>query len=431
LAEGYHRRAVDRIAFTTLLMGLIIGVQPVRVEISPDLHPTAIVYYLDGQTAGSATAPPWEARVDFGRSLRPHEVTATAVDAKGDRIASASRVVNLPAPAARLDILIDRNASGIPAGVRLVASSVRRDKPLRLSLTLDESVLAVDENGHAQLPPLDLKQTHVLTGMAQFTEDAIARSEFAIGGEIADESGSRLTAVAVRIPPGASLTAEALRGRFRHGRETLSIAAVDRGDATVLLVRHPSSDRAARTFGPLVGTGPRLDDGDRVGLVWPVSHEERIGDQTTRLIESTRYFTSHDGSLFWLVTRVSRQASSMGPYLYADAVGVAGLQAYQAGTRRAVVLVGTYAEDASQFRPAQVRDYLRSLGVPLHVWSYDGEPSFSWGEAETLRSYFDFQRAVGALKRDLDTQRIVWLAGEWQPGQVELMPGPDGISLLR
>lgn len=161
-----------------------------------------------------------------------------------------------------------------------------------------------------------------------------------------------------------------------------------------------------------------------------MSHEERIGDQTTRLIESTRYFTSHDGTFSWVVARVSRQATSTGPYLYADAVGVAGLQAYQAGTRRAVVLVGTYPEDASQFRPAQVRDYLRSLGVPLHVWSYDGDPS-PWGEAATLRSYFDFQRAVGALKSDLDTQRIVWLAGEWQPGQVELMPGPDGIALLR
>jgi hypothetical protein len=54
-----------------------------------------------------------------------------------------------------------------------------------------------------------------------------------------------------------------------------------------------------------------------------------------------------------------------------------------------------------------------------------------WGEAETLNSYVDFQRATKALKADLDTQRIVWLAGEWQPGQIDLVPGPDGISRLR
>jgi hypothetical protein len=421
---------MDRIAFTTLLMGLLVGVQPVRVELSPDLHPAAIVYYLDDQTVGGATGPPWEARVDFGRSLRPHELVAAAVNADGDRIASVSRVVNLPAPAARLDILIDRDSAGAAVGARLVASSVRREKPLRLSLALDERDLAVDDHGHAVLPPIDLKQTHVLSGTARFADDAIARSEVAIGGEMIDESGSRLTAVPIRISPGSGLTADGLKGRLRHGDQTLRIAAVERGDATVLLVRHPSSERAAKTFGPQLGTGVRLDDGDRVGLVWPVSHEEHIGDQKSRLIESTAFFSSRDQSLFSVLTKVSRPDPARGPFLYADAVGVAGLLAYQAQTRRAVVLLGIYPDDDSQFAPAQVRGYLRDLGVPLHVWSYDQERS-NWGDAEALRSYFDLQRAMTALKRDLDSQSIVWVAGEWQPGQIELAPGTDGISLLR
>lgn len=440
LGAGYHRPGwhsstdydlvgVDQIAFSTLLMGLLVGVQPVRVELAPNLKPAGIVYYLDGNAAGGAAAPPWEARVDFGRSLRPHELVAVAVDAQGDRIASVSRVVNLPAPAARLDILIERSPSGVPVGVRLVASSVRREKPLRLSLALDEGALTVDESGYAALPALDLKQTHVLSGVAQFAEDAIARSEVAIGGEITEESGSRLTAVPIRVPPGSNPTADGLKGRFRHSNETLRIAAVERGDATVLLVRHPSSERAARTFGPQLGTGLRLDDGDRVGLVWPVSHEETIGDQKSRLIESSPFFSSRDESLFSVLTKISRQPASRGPFLYADAVGVAGLLAYQAETRRAVVLLGIYPDDASQFAPAQVRGYLRDLGVPLHVWSYDQERS-PWGEAETLHSYFDLQRAMGALKRDLDSQRVVWIAGEWQPGQIELAPGSEGVSLL-
>jgi hypothetical protein len=421
---------MDRIAFTTLLMGLIVGVQPVRVELSPDLHPTAIVYYLDGQTVGGVTGPPWETRVDFGRSLRPHELAAAAVDANGDRIAFVSRAVNLPAAVARLDILIERNSTGAPVGARLVASSVRREKPLRLSLALDESALAVDDNGHAVLPSIDLKQTHVLNGTAQFADDAIARSQVAIGGEIIDESGSRLTAVPIRILPGFEPTADGFKGRFRHGDQPLRIAAVERGDATVLLVRHPSSERAARTFGPQLGTAVGLDDGDRVGLVWPVSHEEHVGDQKSRLIESTAFFSTHDQSFFSVLTKVTRRDASRGPFLYADAVGVAGLLAYQAQTRRAVILMGIYPDDVSQFAPAQVQGYLRELGVPLHVWSYDQERS-NWGQSETLRSYFDLQRAMNALRRDLDTQRIVWVAGEWQPGQIVLAPGTDGVSLLR
>ena len=130
------------------------------------------------------------------------------------------------------------------------------------------------------------------------------------------------------------------------------------------------------------------------------------------------------------MTKVSRPDPIHGPFLYADTVSVAGLLAYQAETRRAVILVGIYPDDASQFAPAQVNGYLQALGVPLHVWSYDQERS-NWGEAETLRSYFDLQRAMSALRRDLDTQRIVWIAGEWQPGQIVLAPGTDGISLLR
>jgi hypothetical protein len=425
----YDSASVDRIAFSTLLMGLVVGVQPVRVELAPDLKPVAIVYYLDGSAAGGATAPPWEARVDFGRALRPHELVAAAVDASGDRIASVSRVVNLPAPAARLDILVERNPSGVPAGARLVASSVLRKKPLRLSLALDSRSLTVDKSGYAALPRLDLKQTHVLSGVAQFAEDAIARSEVAIGGEIIDESGSRLTAVPIRVPPGSNLTADALKGRFRHGDQTLRVAGVERGDATVLLVRHPSSERAASTFGPLSGAGLRLDDGDRVRLVWPVAHKERIGDQQSRLLESSPFYSSPEQSFFTVLTKVSSPTKGAAPFFYADAVGVAGLLAYQAETRRAVILLGVYPDDASQFAPEQVRGYLRDLGVPLYVWSYDKERS-PWGDAEALHSYFDLERAMGTLKRDLDGQRVVWIAGEWRPGQIELVPGSDGASLL-
>lgn len=412
-------------------MGLLVGVQPVRVEISPDLAPAAIVYYLDGQPAGGATAPPWEARVDFGRDLRPHELVAAAMNASGDRIASVSRIVNLPAPESRLDLLLERKRSRPPSSVRLVATSLTREKPTRQSLTLDGRTVELDAGGRAALPPLDLSQTHVLSATAEFTQDSVARADLAIGGGIQDESGSRLTAVALRVDPGSSPTVESLRGRLRSGTQTLRVVAVEKGDASVLLVRNPDSSVATHVLlRDIAGTGVRLEDSDRVRLVWPLSHDERIGDQRVRLLESTRYFTGREGGLLWVLARVSRSTPSLGPFLYADAVAVAGLYAYQTGTRRAVVLAGVDSGDASDLAPAQARSYLRSLGVPLYVWSFAAMKE-EWGKPETLHSFVDFQRQAATLKRDLDSQRIVWVAGEWQPGQIELVPGSDGVSLLR
>ena len=421
---------MDRIAFTTLLMGLIVGTQPVRVEVSPDLHPAAIVYYLDGQTAGGATAPPWEANVDFGRELRPHEFTAAAMDASGNRIAAATRLVNLPAPASRVDVLIDR-ANGLASAARLVATSLRGQKPVRETLTLDGKPLALDAESRARLPKLDLAQTHVLSASAVFGEDTVARADVALGGGLADESGSRLTAVAIRLEGGASPTVESLTGRLRHGAEPLRVVAVDRGPATVVLVRDPNSGNAQHIVGrSTAGTGVRLDPDDRVGMVWPVAREARIGEQQARLMESTPYFTGRDGSLFWVLTRVSRSAVSRPPYLFADAVAAAGLQAFNTGNRRAVILADWLSFDASQFGPAQVAGYLHALGVPLHVWSFSASDS-AWGKVEPVRSFVDYRQATEELRRDLDSQRIVWVIGEWQPGQIELTPAADGISLLR
>ena len=422
---------MDRIAFSTLLMGLLVGVQPVRVELSPDLAPAAIVYYLDGNPAGGATTPPWEARVNFGHDLKPHELVAAAMNAAGDRIASVSRIVNLPAPESRLDLLIERKGSRPPSSIRLVATSVTREKPLRQSLTLDGRPLALDAEARAALPPLDLTQTHVFSAAAAFTQDSVARADLAIGGGIQDESGSRLTAVAIRVSSDDNPTLESLRGRLRSGAQPLRVVAVEKGDASVLLVRNPNSSVATHVLlGNIAGTGVRLEDSDRVRLVWPISDDRQIGDQRVRLLESTRYFTGREGGLLWVLSRVSRSTPSLGPYLYADAVAVAGLYAYQTGTRRAVVLAGVDSGDASDLAPAQARSYLRSLGVPLYVWSFTAMKE-EWGKPEILHSFVDFQRAAATLKRDLDSQRIVWVAGEWQPGQIELVSGSDGVSLLR
>ncbi len=422
---------MDKIAFSSLLMGLIVGVQPVRVELAPDLRPAAVVFALDGKPVARASAAPWKADVDFGRELRPVEITAEAIDGAGKRLAGASRLVNLPASAARLDILLDRNTLGAPSAARLVATSVRAETPVRLTLTLDGRPIPITADGRAALPPIDLRQAHVLSGVAEYARDAVARADVAVGGGVADESGSKLTAVAVRMSGGVEPTVEDLANRLRHGDDALRVVAVEKAPATVLLVRDPSSSLLNSTLGRNnPGTGVRLDPDDRVGLVWPLSHEEQIGTQQAQLLESTPYFTAREGGLFWVLTRVSRPKPGMPPYRFADAIAVAAVEAYRSGARRAVVLAGIFRNDASQLTPEQVRGYLATLGVPLHVWSY-GSTESPWGDPERLHSFVDYQHAATALRKDLESQRVVWVAGEWRPDQISLVPDPRGATLVR
>ena len=74
------------------------------------------------------------------------------------------------------------------------------------------------------------------------------------------------------------------------------------------------------------------------------------------------------------------------------------------------VLADPVPEDASQLAPRQVLGYLRDLGVPLHVWTF-GELESPRGQVSALSSFIDYERAAIALKRDLDSQRVVWVAG--------------------
>ena len=74
------------IAFSSLLIGLLVGVQPVAVDVLPSLPAASLVVTLDGRTVARLTRPPWAAEVDFGEALRPHELVATALDRSGREV---------------------------------------------------------------------------------------------------------------------------------------------------------------------------------------------------------------------------------------------------------------------------------------------------------------------------------------------------------
>jgi hypothetical protein len=423
-------------AFSSLLIGLIVGAQVVSVQVSAPLAPAEVVFSVDGREAARAAGAPWSASVDFGFELRPHELVARALDGGGKEIARVARWINTPQPPARLEILIERDGEGRPRAARLVATSVRREAPLRQRLKLDGSALAFDESGRAVLHGLDMSRVHVLSAVADFSGDAIARTDVAFGGDVGEAAASQLTAVPVRLrgprEPTPEQTAQALRGPGGP----IAPVALERGDSTVLFVRDPINSEAGRRLGrPNRDYPVPFDGGDHVGFVWPVARPGAHGPVESELFESMGPFGERDRGYHWMLSRLSRIGKPVpGPYRYADAVAVAGLQAAGASTRREVVLVeGEDRRDGSVFSPEQVEGYLRSLGVPLRVWSLTPAGATRWrdGQVEDVSSLFKLSIAVDRLKRDLSSQRIAWVSGSWAPGQITVAPGDPVVSALR
>jgi hypothetical protein len=116
----------------------------------------------------------------------------------------------------------------------------------------------------------------------------------------------------------------------------------------------------------------------------------------------------------WLLTRSRPPIPDKSrPRRFADAVAVAGLDAFDSGHRRAVVLLLSRSADASRYPPAVVRRYLQEIGVPLFVWSTDGpgaDLAGAWGPVDDISTPSKFSNAVARLNRTLLAQRIAWIA---------------------
>ena len=423
------------ITFTSLLIGLIAGWLPLSVAVDPGLGARTVVFAIDGREVGRASAPPWTIDVDLGEELRPHRISAAALDGAGRLVARAERRINVPQPAARLEILIERDASGGPVAVQLIATSVLGDRPDRLRLKLDGRSMAVDGEGRAALPKLDLSQVHVLAAVADYSSTAFARAEVAIGGDVSDAAGSRLTAVPIRVRGSKEPGVAEIRGALVGPGGPLSVVAVERGDATVQIIREPINGEAVQRL----GRPSRFDDfripfdaGDRVGVLWPVPMG--TGSVQTNLFEAVGPFSAQDRGYYWLIADVARRGQPFDPpFRFADAVAVGGLMACEAGTRRAVVLVeGAERRDASLYTAAQVQGYLDRIGVPLHIWSLTGVSDSRWTEtaSENISSLSRLRSAVRRLKEALNAQRIVWVVGDWMPGDVAVSADTKGFELM-
>ena len=433
------------ITFVTLILGLISGVYPIEVAVGGPV--AAVEFTLDGAPAGRLAGPPWIARVDLGPDLRPHELVARALDAEGGEIARATQWLNLPRPPAEVGVVLENDAKGVPQAARLTWQIVNGVNPVSIGLTLDGQALQVDGTGRAALPPRDLKTLHVLSAELWFPPGVTAHRDVAYGGEYGSEVATELTAVPVRMRPGAALPAPAeLAGWFTAGGRPLPVAATENGTGKVVLVRVPAGQeilgkvlsRTRMPAFPVLDSRMRLGPEDRVRFL-SLASSFKISKVPAELFDLSPELASKDGGLLTFLTfsRLLREARGKERRI-ADAVAVAGLEASAENDRRAVVLVlGGENKDISRYGPATVRRYLESIRVPLFVWSLYGKDTpaaLAWAASgqlvEDISSIPRLEQAVDRLKAEIADQRIVWLDGRHLPQAIALGPAAKGVELV-
>lgn len=440
---------MNELIFLTAFLGLTLGTQPVRMDAKGDI--AAVELQLDGRTVATLHQAPWQADVDFGRSLVPHRLVAIGRDGSGTELTRAIQKINLPRPNAEAALVVDGQRAHIHW------SSVDGKPPKTAELKADGKRIPLDANLAAQLPALSPDVPHLLQATVESASGETAETTAIYGGMAESQSGN-LTAVPVVLAGTAPRDAHALEGFFAGA----TAIGIEKPAADVIVVRDPSeADGVMRLGRPLnAGAGgdpassPMLSRGGpippaprsesssdswisrdgTVRFLWPYAGRAASGAPTD-LFPSSRRFERSSGGFRWLLSSVASPVTSS-QLRYADAVAVAGLQALGRQHPRAVVLiVGPSFRDASILTPAQVRTFLDSVGVPLVVWSFADAASQpagikEWGPVTDITTVVKLNDAVRELRRVLDEQRIVWLAGDYLPLEVLLTPKATGLHLL-
>jgi hypothetical protein len=442
------------IAFASLFLGLIVGVQPVAVLVEGPV--AAVRFELDGKAVGRVAKEPWTVLVDFGAELTPHELVARALDAAGKEIGVQRQFVNLPRPPAEVEVLLERDVKGRPVAARYSGQSLIALRPARVDVRFDGRVLPADESNRVTFPDYDGEARHVLSVELEFSSAVRSKTDVVFGGLESGVARSELTAVAVRsASPEKILETGDLEGALLREARHLPVVAVEQGSAVVCVVRGPSVYQALKSLGAggrttsiRMPNGRRLPQFDRdasrqamalekedhLRFIWPMPRSGR--DASAQLFDRSRDFAGSDGGIAWLLTRVEHPDQHPAEVRLADAAAVAGLEAAGSGSRRAVVLVlGDETADRSRHTPASVRRYLETIRVPFAVWSLKSpvtQPlAKDWGAVQDVSSAARLEKAVDHLKADLASQRIVWVQGRHLPQEITLSEKAAGIELAR
>jgi hypothetical protein len=395
---------MPQLVFLTLFLGLSSG--KATVSLQADASIATIRLELDSRVVATIDHAPWSADVDFGPELMPQRLAAVGFDARGKEIARASQDVNLPRDVAEVEILV-KSEKGHPSRAALIASSRKHAEPAEAQLSLDGNRLPLGTDFSAPLPATDWSRPHVLTAGMTFRDGETARGETIVSGGIGQTVTSDLTPVLVtRSRRGDP---KSLDGCFTIDGAEIRGNSLEQGNPLVIIVKNPGSKSPWRF--PSDREYP-LDPDTSSRILWVIPQQYTAKDEPTySLFAPTSDFSATRFGVGWLLTRSLKPVPD-GPRQFADAVGVAGLAAYQSGRRRAVVLLLDNTSDLSLHSPAVIQRYLARLGVPLFVWSIGKLSPRGWGNVVDITSRASLATAVDAVKDALKAQSVVWVAAD-------------------
>jgi hypothetical protein len=435
------------VAFFSLFLSLITGVHPVTVSVGSEV--TEVELMLDGSSIAVIRAEPWTVACDFGAELVPHELTAIARNAQGRETSRAVQWINLPRPRSEIRLVVEPGPEGQPArNARLHWESIDRHEPDEISVTFNGEPIRMTEPRLFELPAYELNAAHLVIAKLRFGSTT-ARTELVLGGGVAGSSETELTAVPVSLKRLRRLPEkpEDMTGWFRKRETPLKVAAIELGPSELIIVHDISRHLRNRYLSlrsnlrhlpyrpedldPYIDSTLSLADESRLRVLFPVSTDTTEATQPTEMFPVTPGLAVERLGLYTatalrepLMEKFEINTAAEGDQKIADAVAVAGLVAATGCRSRAVVLLtSAKTRDNSSLTPAQAEAYLRSLHVPLVVWSpsrkkYRGP----WGEAQEVSTGKRLGEAASDVRSLLDRQVVIWLVGRHLPQQIELSP---------
>jgi hypothetical protein len=435
------------IEFITLFLGgLVTESQPVEIMAGDTV--AVVEVRLDGELEQRLSAPPWRLRVDFGPELSPHVLEAIALDSEAKELARTRQWVNMSPQPAQSSLVVEGVEQGKGAIARASWESLAEsEEPESVEVYFDGQQLPPQNPRSIQLPTFDPDQTHHLRVRLQFTEVLFSEAEAVFGGVYGNEVSTEISAVPIRFEKGSKpKSAQTMEDWFSVGGSPQVIHAVEKGTAEIIVVRDLATEarleelasqaahleKMANQAGGLE-TGIVLKAHHQISFVSPCPEKQRKGGFRRSVYPHTRSFSSQDGTLLRLLTRVVPENCSEDRQQLADAVAVAGLSASGDGLRRVVILlIDGEPQDYSDRTPAQSIAYLKKMRVPLFIWNLDRSNPLetAWGQATNVRKLGLFGRAFKLVEKTLDHQLIVWLEGLHLPQSIELRPDIEGISLV-
>ncbi len=418
------------IEFVTLFLGIAFGVHTIELSAAPGV--ARVELYVDGTRTGWI-APPWTATIDLGSEIAPKELVAVALDADGRRIGEAKQWVNRATSEAEARFVLKRDGAGRVSAARLVWRCPASPDPPAISASFDGQPLEVEDPERIPVPSHSAGASHLLLADLTFGGGLTATAVASFGGTRSDETHRELSALPVRLSPGARLPKpDRMNGWFESKGRPLRVAAVEDGPAEVVFVmagrvRQDLERLAAEDFHPWPWPRSRplaLAAASRFRFMTTTPQVVVGSRDVTRVFPVSEDYTPADDSFLRLGKRAFLDEVPSPPRI-AEAVATSALAATRRERRRAVVLLlGSEARDASDLDASRVRRYLSRIRVPLHVWRVstgDSAAAGDWPGVVDASTIDGLGRAFEVLRADLDSQRIVWVEGG-------LIPSASGVS---